>query len=520
MIMALVLVSAGGLAACAMGPDFVEPSPPENASYLRKSLTVTTASTGPGGASQKFADGADVPGEWWKLFRSPQISALVKEAIDNHPDLAAAELALRQAREIVISEETQLLPQLANNSYLYRQKGVAPSSSSPSSPTGFGSSDLYTLYNVTANVSYTPDIWSRVARQVESDNAQAEFQRFQMEATYLTLTANVVTAAIKDSSYARQIASARNLINSYRNQLDMLEKRFALGAIGAADVETQRTLTAQSQAKLAPLEKERAIIRHQLMALLGRYPNNDNGEAVNLDSLHLPGELPLSLPSILVRQRPDVLAAESRMMKASALIGVSTANMLPRISLTPSIGLLGFAVDGLFSYSGLTWGAPAIENVQLFDAGGMAYQREAAVTAFRQTQEQYKFTVVKAFQNVADVLSTLEQDALELRAQTSAENAASEALRIAKVQYTAGSTAYWSVLNAEQSLFTTRMARVEAQAARYADTVALFQALGGGWWNRMDETPSATPKPKDLISMSPLATAIRAGAANLQKTGQ
>lgn len=513
----LAFACASGLGACAAGPDFVEPASPVGAGFARGEAATTAVSAGAGGVSQRLLQGADVPAQWWKLFRSPQIVALVEEAIYRNPDLAAAELALRQAREIAMSTEGEFWPQLAGNGNFNRQKGLAPASSA--NPTGVGSSSLYSLYGSTADVGYTPDIFGRVTRQWESENANADYERFQMEAAYLALSTNVIAAAIKDASCAKQIAVTKELIAAYQQQLDLLEKRFALGAVSPADVESQRVLAAQALAALAPLEKERAQTRHQLMVYLGRYPNEDRGEAVSLDSLHLPGELPLSLPSDLVRQRPDIRAAESRLRVASAQIGVATANMLPQITLKPSTGMIGFALDGLFAASGFTWGAAAIGKTQFMDGGVLAYQREAAVTAFEQASEQYKSTVLKSFQNVADALTALQQDARELRAQTAAERAAAESLRIARVQYSAGSTAYWSVLTAERSLLIARLARVRAEAARHADTVALFHALGGGWWNRVDETPAATPLPKDLISLSPLAAAIRSSVRDPRKSG-
>ena len=511
---ALALACVISMGSCAVGPDFLEPAAPDAADYTSSTTHNIVASAGSSGGRQRFFRNADVPGDWWALFRSPRINALVREAIESHPDITAAEYALRQARELAIAQQGQFWPQIANNNNFTRISIAAPSSSDTAGPTGSGTSILYTLYNVPANVSYTPDVWGGMTRQQESNVAQAEYQRYQMEATFLTLTANVVVAAINDAACAEQIAISREIIRSYQNEVRLLQGRFDSGSIGIAELETQKNLAAQAESSLTQLEKTRAQTRHQLMAYLGRYPNEDKGEAVDLDELRLPGELPLSLPSSLVRQRPDIKAAESKLKSASAQIGVTTANMLPKIKLTPSIGFLGFALENLLNASGFTWGASALNDGQLLDGGSLSYQREAAISSFRESSELYKSTVLKAFQNVADALSALQQDAEELRTRTASENAAAQNLRIARVPFVAGSMAYSSVLAAKRNLLTSRLGLVRARASRFADTVALYQALGGGWWNRVDETPEATPTQRDAISLSPVASALRDSIAD------
>jgi NodT family efflux transporter outer membrane factor (OMF) lipoprotein len=246
------------------------------------------------------------------------------------------------------------------------------------------------------------------------------------------------------------------------------------------------------------------------MAYLGRMPNEDRGEAISLAQLHLPGEVPLSLPSKLVRQRPDILAAESQVHQASANVGVATANMLPQLTLSASGGSLALSAPQLFTPQTMAYSYGAQVAGQLFDGGGLYHRREAKVAALEQATEQYRGTVITAFQNVADALQAIKHDAETLRAQVAAEKAAAQSLEIARIQYRAGSTTYPTVLTAEQTLFNARLNRVRAQAARHADTTALLQALGGGWWNRIDETPASQPKPTDLVSTSPIAAAIRA----------
>ncbi len=502
---------AASLGGCAVGPDFAESAAPTDAGYARKMPTSTPSAPTPGGAAQRLYLGRDTPGEWWRLFHSKQISALVAEAVGTHPTIASAEAALRQARETLEADEASFLPSATGTDSVFRQQ-LSPAQYGSSSSSGSSFSTLYTLFNSNVAVSFTPDVFGKTARTVEGDAAAAEYQRFQLEAAYLALTANVVSAAITDASYAQQIKVTQDLVADYRAQLDILEKRFELGAVSLADVVSERSLLAQAEATLPPLQKARAQTRNQLMAYLGRFPNADKGEAVDLEKLHLPAELPLSLPSALVRQRPDILAAESQLHQASANVGVATANMLPQLTLSAAGGSQALTAAQLFSPHTMAYNLGASVASQAFDGGGLFHKREAKVAAFEQATAQYQGTVLSAFQNVADALQAIKHDAATLRAQAAAEKAAAESFRIAQIQYRAGSTTYPTVINAEQSLLNARLNRVRAQAARFSDTVALLQALGGGWWNRDDESPASRPKPTDPISMSPIAAALRAQA--------
>jgi len=512
---ALGLLLAAFLSGCAVGPDFAAPEAPLDAGYAAgKPANITQSAPIAGGGAQKLVPGRDIPGEWWRLFRSKQISALVAEAVANHPNIAAAEAALRQARETTEADAASFFPSatlsqsVARTQMTTAQFGGFSQSSSSSGATAL----LYTLHNSNVAVSFTPDVFGKTMRTVESDFAAAEYQRFQLEATYLALAANVVTAAIADSNYASQIKVTRDLIAAYQKQLDILQKRFELGAVSAADVVSEKALVAQAQATLPPLEKARAQTRNQLMAYLGRFPNDDKGEAIDIEHLHLPRDLPLSLPSNLVRQRPDVLSAEAQLHQASANVGVATANMLPQLTLTGNGGSQASNFAQLFLPQTSVYNLATQLSGQAFDAGRLFHQREAKLAALEQAEAQYRATVISAFQNVANALQAIKHDAETLRAQVAAEKAAAESLDISQAQYLAGSTTYPTVLNAAQTLLSVRLNRVQAQAARFSDTAALMQALGGGWWNRLDETPASLPKPTDLISTLPIAAAIRAEA--------
>lgn len=497
------------VAGCAVGPDFVPPPAPVAAGYGRLTAETQSAAVA-GGASQKLVHGRDVPGEWWTLFRSPRLSALVTEAVNNHPNIAAAEAALRQARETIEADRGSFFPS-ATASHSFTRSQI---SSAQYGGIGGSSSSLYlySLHNSNVAVSFTPDVFGKTQRTVEGDEAAAEYQRFQLEAAYLSLTANVVTAAISDGSYAAQITVTRELIAAYRAQLQLLEKRFELGAVSQADVLSERALLAQAEATLPPLEKARAQTRNMLMAYLGRFPSGDKGEALDIAKLKLPRALPVSLPAELVRQRPDVLSAESQLHQASAQVGVATANMLPQFTLSATGGTTGADFAQLMTPQTMVYTLASQASAQVFDAGTLFHRREAKVAALEQSAAQYRATVISAVQNVADSLQAVAHDAATLRAQVAAESAAAKSLEIARIQYTAGSTNYSTVLNAEQTLLNARINRVQAQAARFADTAALLQSLGGGWWNRVDETPASAPKPTDPVAMSPIAAAVRAEA--------
>ena len=500
--MVVACLSFFSLAGCVVGPDFSSPIAPSVKGYTPQYLASTESARGPGGTSQHFRNGRDVSGAWWRLFHSKQIDAFVEEALANHPDLAAAQATLREAREITAADIGALFPSAMTENSVTRQQ-VSGGQGGKSSK-----ASIYTLYNTSVPVSFTPDIFGGRARGIEADRANAEYQRFELEATYLSLTSNVVSSAINDASYAAQIRVTQELIAAQRQQVSLLEKQFVLGAVSEADVLLQRALLAQTLATLPPLQKSRALNRNQLMAYLGRFPSDDRGETLALAALHLPRDLPLSLPSELVRQRPDIQAAESQLHQASANIGVATANMLPQLTLSASGGSAAGTFAKLFGAQTTAWSVAASIASPVFDAGSLYHSREAKIAVFDQAEAKYRSTVLLAFQNVADSLRAIEADAAMLRAEVEAEKVSSDSLRISQAQFKAGSTTYLSVLNAQQTLLIARTSRVKAQASRYGDTVALFQSLGGGWWNRIDETRQAQPKPAGLPALFPPAAAL------------
>ena len=477
------------LTSCTVGPDFKRPDVPEHAGYSKEKLdTTASANIDAGGAAQRLMNGMDIPGQWWTLFRSPTLNTLVEEALRANPNVSAAQAALRQANELVYADQASLFPSVNANASKTREKVSGVTAGLPESP-------ILTVSSASLSVSYAPDVFGGTRRQIEATTAQAEYERFQLEATYLTLTANVVNTAISLASIRDQVASTEEIIRLQDSQLDVLQAQRRLGAIGDADVLTQQTALAQTRATLPPLQKQLAQTRNQLMAYLGRFPNQDRGEAFNLASLHLPEALPVSLPSAIVGQRPDVRSAQAQLHQASADIGVAVANQLPQFSITGSLGSTVAGGTKLFSSGSGVWSIAGAIAQPIFDAGALEHRKRAAVAAFDQSAALYRSTVIGAFQDVANALRALEADADALNQQVVAEQSAQASLDLVQAQYKLGAVAYINLLNAQQTYQDTVLARVKAQAARYSDTTALFQALGGGWWNRTDVDPASQGKP-------------------------
>ncbi len=488
-LMAALSLLCIALAGCTVGPDFVPPDLAANAGYSRDKLTTTArADIDAGGGPQRLIDGMDIPGQWWTLFRSPALNALVEEALHANPDVSAAQAALRQANELVFADQASLFPSVNGNLSKTREKVSGAT-------TGAASSPILTVSSASLSVSYAPDVFGGTRRQIESSTAQAEYERFQLEATYLTLTSNVVNTAVSLASVRDQIGATEQIIRLQSDQLDLLNAQRRLGAIADTDVLTQQTALAQTRATLPPLQKQLAQTRNQLMAYLGRFPNQDRDERFDLASLHLPQELPVSLPSAIVGQRPDVRSAQAQLHEASANIGVAVANQLPQFSITGSLGSTVASGTRLFSAGSGVWSLAGSIAQPIFDAGALEHRKRAAVAAYDQSAAVYRGTVLTAFQDVANALRALEADAEALNQQVAAERSAQASLDLVQAQFRLGAVAYINLLTAQQTYQNTVLARVKAQAARYSDTTALFQALGGGWWNRSDVDPATAGKP-------------------------
>jgi NodT family efflux transporter outer membrane factor (OMF) lipoprotein len=472
------------LAACAVGPNFKRPAAPKVDDYTAhpQSSTAATADT-TGGAAQRFTKGGDLAADWWTLFHSEELNALIDQSLERNPDLKAAQAALSVARENVLAQRGVFYPSVVADFSATRQR-----ISGQISPTLNSNAFLFNLFTPQVTVSYLPDVFGLNRRTVESLQAQEQGVRFQMLATYTTLTSNVVVTAIQVASLRMQVNATRQLIASSTEALQILRYQLAKGYAGQLDVSAQESQLALLAATLPPLIKQQAQLHDLLAALTGRFPSEVPDESFDMATLQLPEELPVSLPSTLVAQRPDVLQAEANLHDASAKIGIAIANRLPSFPLTANTGSSAAFFSQLFSGGTGFWGVGVDATAPLFEGGQLLHQERAAKAAYTQAAEQYRSAVLAAFQNVADTLTALEQDAESLKAAKTAADSAKVTLDLARRQWHGGYANYLSLLTAEQADQQSQIALVQAQASRYADTAALFQALGGGWWNRTDLT--------------------------------
>ena len=485
---AVALAASLATSACVVGPNFAKPAAPLVSTYTATPVTTTDATPGvPGGVAQHVIAGADIPADWWTLFHSKRLNALIEQALANNADLKAAKAALLVAHENTRAQRGAALPQVGAGVGITREKDP----SAALAPVPSNNAFLYTLATPQLSVSYVPDVFGLNKRTVESLAAQEQASRFEMVAVDITLSANVALAAIQEASLEDQIDATNELIGINRQILSLLQYQKSKGYVGGTDLVAQQAQLAQLEATLPPLLKQRDQQNNLLAVLTGRYPGQAPAEKFTLTSLTLPADLPLSLPSTLVQQRPDVLQAEANLQAASAGVGIATANRLPNITLTGNAGSTALAIGQLFGPGTGFWNIGASLLAPIFDGGTLLHQQRGARAAYQQTAEQYRGTVLTAFQNVADTLAALDHDAETLKATAAAADAAKGSLDLARLQYKDGYAAYLSVLNADQAYQQARLGLVQAEADRFTDTAALFQALGGGWWHRPELASAA-----------------------------
>ena len=481
--LAASVAAATSLASCiAVGPDFLHPAAPPVGRYTKEPLPARTSSTdAPTGRPQRFAPGGDIPQQWWRLFRSPALNALIERALRNNPNLQSTMSALRVAKEAVYAQQGKFFPLAQANFNPTRQltAGVI-------TPVLNSSQNPFDLYTAQVMVSYTFDVWGLNRRTAESLQALSDNQRYQVEAAYITLTANVAVAAITEAALRGQIDATNQLIAANRKMLDTLRKQLETGYANRSDVAAQEAALAQVEATLPPLRKALAVQRDLLAALVGGYPSEEPREMFKLADLQLPQDLPVSLPSQLVEQRPDVRAAQETLHSASAQVGVATANMLPNFTIGANGGYINTALAGLISPFNAFWLLSGNITHTIFDGGTLLHQRRAAEAAYDQAAWAYKGTVIGAVQNVADALRALQNDADALKAARDFERAAKVSFDLARQQVELGNANVLLLLTAQSTYLNALIAVVQARANRLADTAALFQALGGGWWNRVE----------------------------------
>ncbi len=486
------------LAGCAMGPDFHRPALRPLTGYTEAGLPAPTGSRAvAGGDRQRFVSGRDIPGEWWQLFRSPVITELVRTALRQNPTVEAAQASLRQAREQRLQQLGTLFPSVAGSVSRAREE-------LPVAYEGFQSpAELFSDYGAQLNLSYTLDVWGGLRRAVEQAAARVEFQRFELEAVDLALAAGVATSAIQAASLSGQIRVQLELIGFESRQLETVRRQFELGGATGTDVATQEAQVATARTVLVPLQTQLAQTRDQLAAYLGRAPSELRIPSLELDDITLPGTLPVSLPAALLDQRPDIRQAEATLHAQSAALGVAIAQRLPNVTLSASVGSSAADIHQLFSPGNGLWSLVNQAVQPVFDAGQLLHAQRAQRAALDSAAASWRNTVVLALQNVADVLVALQNDEAALEASLDEQRAAERSLGLASLQYKLGGVSYLSVLTAQQSTQNAILSLLRARAARYTDTIALYQALGGGWWHREDVPPPPEALGRGLLS-SPL----------------
>ena len=506
------------LAGCAAGPDFRRPAAPVASGYTPQPLPLKTASAETlQGRAQVFVASRQIPRDWWSLFQSARLNALIERALKANPDIEAAQAALRQAQQNVIAQQGFFYPTVgvsyspSRNKLAGNSGGNSPGMqgngtliqtySNPAGPKYNGPA-YYNFHVAQLTVGYVPDVFGMRRRQVESAQAQAEMQQMQLQATYITLASNVVAAAFQEASLRAQLAAVEKIIAINRDNLAIMRHQVELGFLAEIDVAAGEAALAQAELALPPLRKQLEQTRDLIRALAGNTPDRDVPETFELSDLHLPEELPLSLPSTLVEQRPDVRVAEAQLHDASAQYGVAIANRLPQFSIIATMGGMASAPDWMFRAGGGFFSVIGNVAQTIFDGGTLRAQSRGAEQALIEAGAQYRGTVIAALQNVADTLHSIQSDADALKAATTSEQASKKLFELTRRQYQLGYVSYQNLLISEQNYQMNVIGLIQAQTARLGDTAALYQALGGGWWNQQDgksvinstaELPVVTP---------------------------
>jgi len=496
------------LAGCAVGPDFARPDVPSVQQYTHGEEPVGTVPAD--GQTQRFSLGARIAGDWWRLFNSPKLDAVIREAIVNSPSLRAAQASLRQSQDNLQAGYGVFYPQV-NAGF-----GATRQLYSPLKVGQNATGSIFNLFTLSASVSYAIDVFGGARRGLESLEAQTEAQRYALAATFLALSGNIVNTLIARAAYAAQIDATERVIALLKEQVRITQVQAAAGTVPYSNVLSVRSQLAAAEATLPPLRQRLDQAEHLLATLAGKTPAEWRAPQLELADFALPADVPLSLPSELTRQRPDILAAESALHSASANVGVATAAMFPSFTLNGSYGRNNTAMPDLDAANGKFWNAGAGVLAPIFDGGTLRLRRQAAMEAHAQSEEAYRQTVLGAFAQVADTLRGLEHDAETLRAQSEQLAAADEALRLVQVNFRTGTVNYLSVLSADTQYSQAKIGQLQTVAQRLQDSAALLVALGGGWWNSAETILGESA----AAGKAPVAPAESAGTGPTAGTGE
>ncbi|MGD0480269.1 MAG: efflux transporter outer membrane subunit [Terracidiphilus sp.] len=464
------------LTGCNVGPKYNPPTAPAVTGYTPQPQPAATAtSAGPAGMAQHLDSAAALPAQWWTLFHSPELNGMMAQALANSPTLAQATAHLKEAQEELNARTgATKYPTVTGNASVEEEQLNLAAYGIP-----FPNPSPFTLLNGSVAVSYALDIFGANRRVIEGLAANRDYENWQLEGARLMLTGNVVSAAIRQAEVRKQIELTEQLLTVEQRELEITVERNRDGGNSDADVESRKTTVAQTQAAIPPLEAQLDTVNHQLAVLMGKSPVEAQIPGLSLEALQLPQELPLSLPSALVRQRPDIRAAESLLHQASANVGVATANLYPQIVLSGSGGGIGTS----FVTGGDVWNVASSLTQPIYNGGALRAEKRKAEAAYQEANSVYRQTVLEAFGQVADTLTSIDHDAQTLKARSDATADADASYGIAQGRYQAGGISELVLLEAERQQLQTELDRTAATAARFSDSATLFQALGGGWWN-------------------------------------
>ncbi|WP_347986451.1 efflux transporter outer membrane subunit [Methylomonas sp. AM2-LC] len=490
-IIKLTIVLLAVLTGCTLGPDFVQPDPPKVTSYNYTSDPVTTAEAG--GISQHFALGDKISADWWQLFNSTPLNSIVKAAIANNLGLQAAQANLRQSQATLQAGYGIFFPQIDMGFTPSRKRFSAAQFGQTSKPT------IFNLYTISSTVSYTLDVFGGERRRIESLKAQQELQGYTAHATYLTLTGNVINSIITSAAYSAEIDATQQLIDNIHKQIDITVIQVQTGTVPYLTLLSLRSQLAALAATLPPLQQKLDQSAHLQASLMGKVPAEWQAPPIKLEELKLPAKMPVTLPSDLINQRPDILSAAAQLHSDSAKIGVATASLFPTISLSASYGYNNTSLADLFISHGNIWAMAGNFAQPLFHGGTIWFNRKAAIETYESSLANYRQTVISAFQQVADTLKALEHDAATQAAQWDALQSSNASLALINANYQAGLVNYLQVLTVNSQYQQARIAYLQILAQRFQDSVALFIALGGEW---NTTTPSALENNPDNKQLS------------------
>jgi len=490
-IRGVILAGAIGLAGCVAAPRYETPPAPADKGYTSKPVPeATAAADGPGGTAQRFSTAWTVPRDWWRVFECEPLNRLIEHALATSPTLGQARARLIQAREVLAAQTGAYdYPQVDTNASVRRQR----ISTEALGLTAIPSPPPFTLYGASLSVSYTLDLFGARRQELEGLRAEVDYQAYEMEAARLSLSGNITTAAVREAALRGRLEATLALIADDERQTTVVEHRLRIGAATPLDLAARRAELAQSRASAALLQKQIEQAHHQLALYAGFSPAEEIPE-FRLDGIKLPEQLPVSVPAALARQRPDIRAATSLLQRASADVGVATANLYPQITLSGGAGSQTVHAGNLFSGGTQVWNFGAGVVYPLFHGGELNARRRAALAAYDQAMEAYRDVVLHGLQEVADALTALEGDAQTLRARADAAAQTRFAYEVAAERHRIGSLSTYDLLESERRMLQALLDRIQSQSDRLSDTAALIQALGGGWWLDTSEAPgAATP---------------------------